>query len=128
MSLTAIILGSYSALLNTLSTFKNLDRENDKLASEAIQFLTKAIHETEVYFSQRERGLDRDNDREIQLSRYWSDAAEPVRQIDSEFSDLCVLKAKYWLFPERYDRESVKALHITLEGMNVGLQKFRHPE
>lgn len=128
MPATSIILSSYSALLATLNTFIGLGRENEKQATEAIRALTKAIHETEIYFSEREHGLERDKAREVQLSRYWSEAAEPVRLIDRQFSDLCALKARYWLFPDHYDRESVKALHITLEGMNAGLQKLRYPE
>ncbi|MEI7174823.1 hypothetical protein [Pectobacterium carotovorum] len=128
MPATAMILGSYSALLNTLNAFKGSGRENVKLATEAIRSLTKAIHETEIYFAERGRGLERDRSREVQLSRYWSDAAEPVRLVDPEFSDLCALKAHYWLFPDNYDRESVKSLHITLEGMNAGLQNLRYPQ
>lgn len=126
MPAITFIVSSYSALLTTLNTFNGLGREKEKQATEAIRALTKAIHETEIYFSELKCGVERDKAREVQLSRYWSESAEPVRLIDREFSDLCGLKARYWLFPDHYDRESVKDLHITLEGMNAELQKLRH--
>ena len=128
MPTSAFFWGGYTAFLTTVNSLIGAGRESERLRTEAIRVLSKAVHETEMYFAERESGLERDKSRENQLSRYWSDAAEPVRLVHPGFSDLCALKARYWLFPERYDRETVKALHITLEGMNAGLQKLRYPE
>ncbi|EDK1372331.1 hypothetical protein GF250_21745 [Salmonella enterica subsp. enterica serovar Virchow] len=124
---STIVISAWNSLINTLKALESTSREQAKQTSEAIKSLTKAIHETEIYFSSRVRGAERDFEREQILSRYWSDSAEPLRIIDAYyFSDLCALKAKYWLFPEQYSREEVKLLNITLEGMNAELQKLRY--
>lgn len=127
MIASTMVISAWNSLINTLKALERTSREQSKQASEAIKSLTKAIHETEIYFSSRVRGAERDFEHEQRLSRYWSDSAEPLRIIGAcEFSDLCALKAKYWLFPERYSREDVKSLNITLEGMNAGLQGLRY--
>ncbi|MNZ83854.1 hypothetical protein D3C78_1025940 [compost metagenome] len=128
MPSSAVFVAACTMFTNAASFLSGQNREQLKLTSDAIKHLTTAIHETEIYFSEREDGLERDSAREKQLSRYWSEAAEPLRTIDLNFSDLCALKAQYWLFPDRYERETVRDLNITLEGMRASLQKLRRPE
>ncbi|EMH9210028.1 MULTISPECIES: hypothetical protein [Klebsiella] len=128
MPSSAVFVAACTAFINAVNFLTGHNREQAKLTSNAIKHLTMAIHETEIYFSEREEGLERDLAREKQLSRYWSEAAEPLRPIDLYFSDLCAMKAQYWLFPNRYERETVRELNITLEGMRANLQKLRRPE
>lgn len=127
MPSSIVFVNAFTAFINAANLLSGLNREQAKLTSDAIKHLTKAINETEIYFSEREEGLERDSIREKQLSRYWSEAAEPLRTIDINFSDLCAMKAQYWLFPNRYDRETVRDLNITLEGMKANLQRLRRP-
>lgn len=128
MPSSAVFVAACTAFINASNFLSGNNREQARQTSEAVKALTKAIHETEIYFSERHEGLERDSAREKQLSRFWSETAEPLRAIDINFSDLCALKAQYWLFPKHYDRETVRELNITLEGMKVSLQKLRRPE
>lgn len=128
MPSSTVFVAACTAFINAAIFLSGHNREQAKQTSDAIKHLTTAIHETEIYFSERDEGLERDPAREKQLSRYWSEAAEPLRTIDINFSDLCALKAQYWLFPSHYERETVRDLNITLEGMRANLQKLRRPE
>ncbi|EPJ9037303.1 hypothetical protein LM859_000219 [Serratia marcescens] len=127
MSLTVLFLQGVAALTTIANNSKTLlqKKQANPNLSPAINALTKAVHETEMYFRDRGRGKERDTLREDELSRLWTAAAEPVRLVDAQLSELCRYKASYWLFPERYSRGEVVDLQITLEGMNANLQKLR---
>ncbi|MGK8190427.1 hypothetical protein [Enterobacter ludwigii] len=125
MELTVPFLQGIAAITTFAVNAKNFIPNPNPNISPAIIALTKAVHETEMYFRDRVRGLERDFSREDALSRLWSDAEEPVRLVDPQLSELCRYKAKYWLFPESYSRSQVVELHITLEGMNAALQRLR---
>ncbi|MNG60922.1 hypothetical protein D3C81_18030 [compost metagenome] len=127
MPLTALFLqgiASLTTIANNSKTLLQAKGKNPNL-SPAITALTKAVHETEMYFRDRRKGKERDALREDELSRLWSASAEPVRLVDAQLSELCRYKASYWLFSENYSREEVVELQITLEGMNANLQKLR---
>lgn len=125
MELTVPFLQGFAAITTIAVNVKNLRPKPNSNISPAIIALTKAVHETEMYFRDRTRGMERDFGREDALSRLWSDAEEPVRLVEPQLSELCRYKARYWLFPEKYSRSQVMELHITLEGMNAALQRLR---
>ena len=125
MPFNVYFLQGIAAVTAIAANTRSFTRKNDPNISPAIVALTRAVHETEMYFRDRMRGKERDFEREDSLSRLWSDAEEPVRLIEPRLSELCRYKARYWLFPETYSRAQVIELHITLEGMNAALQRLR---
>jgi len=125
MPVSVPILQGIAALTVIANNARALFPKKNPNLSAAITALTEAVHETEMYFRDRAKGKERDSSREDELSRLWSAAAEPVRLVDGQLSELCRYKAKYWLFPEKYTRGEVVELQITLEGMNATLQKLR---
>lgn len=125
MPIGTSIIGALNIFIAACKFNNDLKRARVQNLSPAIVALSAAIHETEIYFRDRNEGKVRDTAREDSLSRLWNAAAEPVRLVNPELSDLCAHKAKYWLFPTRYTRDEVKQLQITLEGMNASLQALR---
>ncbi len=122
---SVLFVQGFAALIAIANNARKLFPQKNPNLSPAITALTKAVHETEMYFKDRGKGKERDTLREDELSRLWSASAEPVRLVDAQLSELCRYKASYWLFPENYSRGEVVELQITLEGMNANLQKLR---
>jgi len=112
-----------------LSAYKQIidkSTANEKEISSAISALSLAIMETQIYLRDLSNGNKPDKTKEAAVARLWVSAAEPVRAVDKTLSDLCMYKAKYWLFPERYSEEDIISTDITLIGMEAQLQRLRN--
>lgn len=114
--------GIMTSFFGALNGAKN---RQDDLFSAARSSVGKAIHETEKYFLVLANGGERIKANEDNISDLWQAAAEPVRRVDAQFADWCECKAEYWLSPDRYTRQEVKELNITLEGLRRRLQDLK---
>ncbi|WP_447879195.1 hypothetical protein [Serratia fonticola] len=122
-------ISAIAAVTTIARNAKELRGDENPHISPAIAALSSAVNETEMYFRDRALlGAEKSQEREDALCRLWSNAAEPVRLVSLELSNLCAYKAAYWLFPDRYSPEDVKALNITLVGMKRELQSLRYGE
>jgi hypothetical protein len=84
-----------------------------------------ALNETEIYYTRLDRGLPKCEDTEMQLSRYWSAASIPIRQIDVEFADVCEHKSRYWLNPDSWDQRKIARYKIQLTSVASKVRQLR---
>jgi len=114
----ASVISSIGSFINKLR-FRRSDQ-----TSEAIARVSKALHESEKYFTLLDQGRERSEEKEHQISDLWESAAEPVRRVDREFSSWCRYKARYWLTRDRYSPEEIKQLNIGLDNMNKRMHEL----
>jgi hypothetical protein len=109
-------------LATALITF--LYRRSD-LNSNAIESLSKAIFEVEVYYRDLRLGKPESRERETAIAEFWRAAAEPLRRVDQDFAQICERKVYYWLNPSQYSRQDVLDFEMSLEGVKTKLQQLR---
>ena len=90
----------------------------------AIQALLIATIETKSYVSRiglvasnkddRKYVHKRDYKTESHLSNLWTEASVELRNINSDLSQRCFIKASYWTDPENWNTDQVKAARISL--------------
>ncbi len=112
------MLESLITLLPLLSGFLRDSAKKRRLADEhgqrAVEAILRAINETRLYIAYQSRGNARDQKREEELSRRWTDAAGALRGIDDDLARRARLKGEYWTDPDQWDREKVEEARILL--------------
>ena len=68
---------------------------------QALAAIYAATNETRIYIAHTLQTKGRDQRRETELARLSTKAAVPVRHVDRDLADRCLLKADYWLIPPR---------------------------
>ena len=114
-------------LIGLLGPISTLSREKRELKDNALRAISTALTETYIYYSSLERGAERSLDTEAQLARYWSAAAIPLRHIDMALAEVCENKAEYWISPERYSDEQIKAMGIKLGDVKRAYRQLAMP-
>jgi hypothetical protein len=107
----------------------NAKRQDVDDALRAVQI---ALNETQIYYALRDRGMPRNDEKEVRLSRYWSAASIPLRHIDPDFAERCEHKSLYWLNPDDWSDTKVGQYKIRLISVaksvralrGIGIKKF----
>ena len=95
-----------------VSTIRRTDQQNAALLA-----ILAAVQETKVYirdFTHRPRNPDK----EAELSRLWIKAALPVRHVDIDLADRCLLKAEYWLHPDEWTGARIRQFRLGLDNIH----------
>lgn len=106
-----MIAGKLTALLGPL---RAMSKDNREMRDNALRAISHALNETCIYYRSMERGKERNDEIEDQLSRYWAAAAIPLRHIDNELAMICEHKSVYWLNPEQWSNEQIREFGIEL--------------
>jgi hypothetical protein len=88
--------------------------EQRQLADNALRSISFALDETYLYYAELESGQPRNDERERQLSKYWSAAAIPMRHLDKELAEKCDLKSEYWINPDNWSDIKIEEVGISL--------------
>lgn len=115
--------------INFYNKKSNAKRQDVEDALRAVQI---ALNETQIYYALRDRGMPRNDEKEVQLSRYWSAASIPLRHIDFDFAERCEHKSLYWLNPDDWSDRKIGRYKIRLSSVakkvralrGVGIKKF----
>lgn len=102
-------------LSGLIEPIMNLSKDRRDLRDNALRAIAHALNETLIYYSNLERGHQRNSDIEAQLSKYWSAAAIPMRHIDEHLALVCDVKSNYWIKPEDWDDRRIKKVGISLK-------------
>lgn len=102
-------------LLEFPEVIRVIQQERRELGDNALRSVSYALDETYFYYRDIEAGKPRDEERELQLSKYWSAAAIPMRHIDKDLALTCDCKAEYWVNPNHWDSDKIDETGIALE-------------
>jgi hypothetical protein len=116
------------SLFGLVPSLLSLSKDRRELRDAALRAVLVALDETYLYYRDLGRGRPRDLDREVQLVRYWSAAAIPMRHVDPDLAQRCDQKAEYWLNPDNYTPDHVKELDIGLESVRNAYRTLLHPK
>ena len=109
--------------LDKLTTsIQALLKERRELADNALRSISNALDETYFYYRDIDAGSLRNKERELQLSKYWSASAIPIRHMDPELAEKCDRKAEYWVNPDHWDHSRTEELGISLDQVR---EKYR---
>ena len=117
------ILGGLIKIFGSITT---IGKDRRELKDTALRAINTALIETYLYYRDFKPGV-RDLDRESILVNYWAAAAIPIRHFDAELSDICTLKAEYWLNPENYNNNQIMELGIELDNVSQAYKKHLRP-
>lgn len=104
--------------LGEIATDSNIEQRNS-----ALRAISNALDETYLYYRDLKKGMVRNLDRESLLVKYWSAAAIPIGNFDSQLAEICDLKSEYWTKPDNYSDEEIKSLNIELDSVRQAYRK-----
>jgi len=108
-----------SALLgpfvHLLAFFRGARDRHDDLTRAALSALGKALTETRLYLRDQDRTGARDETKEDQIVRLWQEAANELWGLDTQLANACHDKADYWLNPEGWNHERIRAKGIEID-------------
>ena len=104
-------------LKKVLGLIGTLSKEKREMKDNALRAISYALHETQIYYAGLSEGKNRNRDVEIQLSRYWSAAAIPLRYIDEDLAMRCEEKGNYWICPDNWSGDDMAKVRIQLDGL-----------
>jgi hypothetical protein len=120
--LTESLEGFVTFCVNFYSKKSNARRQDVDDALRAVQI---ALNETQIYYALRDRGEARSDEKELQLSRYWSAASIPLRHVDPGFAQMCEHKSLYWLNPDNWSDRKVRRYKIRLSTVTKRVRALR---
>ena len=110
------ILGALvSGLLKLIETVKNAGARRTQRHDQALATIYAAANETRMYIRDAQATKKREPAREARLVRLWTKAAVPVRHIDRQLADRCLLKADFWINPKHWTPAQVREFHIGID-------------
>lgn len=104
-----------------------LTKDRRILRDTALESISIALRETQIYYRDLGRGDSRNMDREAQLVKLWSVAAIPLRHIDQDLALICDQKAEYWLTPEQWTEQEIISCGIRLEDVTRAYRQLAMP-
>lgn len=119
-----MIAGKLTAFLGPL---RAMSKDNREMRDNALRAVSHALNETCIYYSGLERGKEKNQDIEDQLSRYWAAAAIPIRHLDKELALICEKKSEYWLNPDQWTADDVKNAGIQLGKVREDYRNMLRP-
>lgn len=107
-----------------------LGRRRGERVDAAVTAVGKALVETQLYLRDLARGIDRSQQKEDDIVRWWTAAAEALRHCDKDFAHWAAIKAKYWLEPDRWAQGDPAMREIGIERISsryYDLQNVERP-
>ncbi len=114
-------------LINSFGPIVTLTTERRELKDQALSSISNALTATYLYYDGLDRGNARNRDTEGMLAHYWAAVAIPMRHFNLELADRCARKSEYWINPERYSDQEIKALGIKLKDVKQAYERMRRP-
>jgi len=114
-------------LVKLLGPIATLSKDKRELKDSALRAISIALDETCIYYRDRRNGSERNMEREGQLVKYWSAAAIPLRHFDEHLSNICDLKAEYWVNPNDYNPTQIEELGIDLISVRNAYKQLSRP-
>jgi hypothetical protein len=112
-----IALGMFDGCLKTLGLIREGKKRRDEKIDQALFALYAALNETKSYVENRQRGKRRNQRREFRIAHLWDAASVPLRNIDKVLASRCFAKGNYWMDPQVWTEDRIKANGITWEDM-----------
>lgn len=105
-------------LIAAIKKLQDISKSKKKQLTEALDALRKAAYSTKGYYAAQKVGKGIDKDTEHQLAIMWIDCANKVRNYSEDLYERFKLKRNYWLSPEDWTDEQVKAARIGLDDIH----------
>jgi len=118
------VVTQFNAIIKPL---QELAKDKRELKDNALRAVSHALNETRIYYKTLERGADRNLEVEVQLAKYWSAAAIPLRHIDPDLAMTCDLKCDYWIAPDSWSEDDIKNNGIALDTLHKIYRRMLAP-
>jgi hypothetical protein len=105
-------LGPFVGLINFFRSSR--DRRDDRTRA-ALSCLSKALLETRIYLRDLEKGTKKNTKRENDLARLWTEAANELRDLDSQLAQICYYKSDYWTMPDDWSEHNIRKRGIAID-------------
>jgi hypothetical protein len=112
------VLNRLKRALGEIATDSNIEQRDS-----ALRAVSNALDETYLYYRDLKKGMVRNLDRESLLAKYWSAAAIPISNFDTELAVICDIKSEYWTKPDNYSDDEIKSLNIELDSVRQAYRK-----
>lgn len=103
------------ALQGLLAQFQRERHRDEDREDAALMAIYVAAQETRLYIDRLRRCQAPDREAEEELARLWQKAAVPIRHFDPDLAERCMGKADYWLNPEAWSEEDIRANRIEID-------------
>jgi hypothetical protein len=113
--LSAMVELVISALYSFLERVSRARNRRTERHDQALAAIYVAANETRMYIRDSKKAKNRNKSREAKLVRLWTKAAVPVRHIDRDLADRCLLKADFWINPTQWTPAQVKKFGIRID-------------
>ena len=113
----AITFTLFDKALSVLGLIRDKKQKRTERIDQALHALYAALADTRSYISELENGKPRDRGKEFAIAHMWNTASLPLREIDVGLAERCFEKGGYWMEPDAWDPERIKAKGIAIESM-----------
>jgi hypothetical protein len=100
-----------------LDYFSRERHRRDDQIDAALAAIYAAANETRIYLARLEETGRRKRKIEAELARLWSKAAVPVRRFDRKLADECLLKARFWVSPDRWEEDDLTEKRLGVDAI-----------
>ena len=105
-------------LTELLKYFRDERHYKREKQDQALMAIREALQRTKEYIALRERGEERDIEKEHSLSNLWSIAAIHAREFSRDLARKFGNKSSYWLEPQNWHIEEIYDAGIKIERIN----------
>ncbi len=114
MNSVPILINAIDAALKFVRLARDGKIREEEHLTQALNALYVALSETKLYIVSRKRTGKADRQKEEDLSRLWVQASIPMRYIDQDLADRCMLKGDYWADPGEWNDERIEESRIEI--------------
>lgn len=105
-----------------IDLIKGQNQFHTERTDEALKAIYAALRGSQMYVVERREGIKQDKEREMKIAELWQSASISFGFIDSELAGLCHTKGSYWMNPENWNDQQIRAAGFDIDQMisNVG--------
>src|SRR5690348_14778143 len=111
----AVLSPLISGTMKILRTIGRGHRSRTDRHDAALTAIYAAANETRMYIADATETTRRSTARERKLVRLWTKAAVPVRHLDRQLADRCLLKADLWIDPSQWSPAQIREFRIGID-------------
>lgn len=97
-------------------------KQNRELTISKLEALSNLLIDNRAYLRDFAHQGVKDAQRELELAKEWRRVGLLFQDISPELSDICEKKSDYWIYSERYTKQKVNELGITIRNLEHKLR------
>lgn len=115
-----------SATINGLwECYLSWSKQKRELTISKLEALSNLLIDNRAYLRDFAHQGIKDAQKELELAKEWRRVGLLFQDISPELSYLCEQKSDYWIYSDRYTKQKVNELGITIRNLEHKLRKVR---